>query len=135
MEAKVGFLYDLMSGKWITWIKNRLPDKKCKQRKEVMINQAFCDLQHNTVFRNVSTIYKIATVGFNVLAQLYNSTGCIPKNVFEKEKETSCFVLSFDAYLMFYCKFKYVFSFSDSELGDFWLAKCAILLLLVVLLL
>ena len=36
---------------------------------------------------------------------------------------------------MFHCKRKYVFSFSDSELGRFWLVKFAILLFLVVLLL
>ena len=36
---------------------------------------------------------------------------------------------------MFDYKLKYLFSFSDSELGRFWLVKFAILLLLVVLLL
>ena len=36
---------------------------------------------------------------------------------------------------MFHCKLRYVFSFSDTELGRFWLVKFAILLLLVVLLL
>ena len=36
---------------------------------------------------------------------------------------------------MFYCKSKYVFSFTDSELGRLWLVKFAILLLLVELLL
>ena len=36
---------------------------------------------------------------------------------------------------MFYCKSKYVFSFTDSELGRLWLVKFAILLLLIELLL
>ena len=55
-------------------------------KKKIWINEAFCDVQHDTVVRNLQTINKIATVDFNVLGQLCNSTSCISKKYFKKEK-------------------------------------------------